>query len=284
MSSRWQAATSEDLERALAQAASFVAYPDVGDLSGLVARRIREAPAPAARRWARPNLREVLWPVARPILQPAWLKAAVAVAVVVAMFTGTLVFSPTARRAVAGWLGLRGVKIEIVPSPSITVSPSLGTGLQLGDRVTLAEVQPRVPFQILVPAELGAPDEIYLRNVGGVDQVTLLYRARPGLPKAAETGAGLLLTEFQASIDNQLIEKKVGSQATRIEAETVNRQPGYWIEGAHEVYLVGPDGEPIADTIRLAGNVLLWEHGKVTLRLEAAITEEQALRIAQSVR
>jgi hypothetical protein len=284
MSSGWQAATSEELEGALAQAAQFVAYPDMGDLSGLVARRIREAPAPAVRRWARPNLRELLRPVARPILQPAWLKAAVAVVVVVAMFTGTLVFSPAARRAVAGWLGLRGVKIEIVPSPSITVSPALGAALQLGERVTLAQVQPRLPFQILIPAELGPPDEIYLRTDLPIDEVTLVYRERPGLPAAATTGEGLLLSEFQAAIDGQLIEKKVGSQATRIEPVTVNGQPGYWIEGAHEVYLVGPDGEPIADTIRLAGNVLLWENGKVTLRIEAAITKGQALHIAQSVR
>lgn len=284
MRSGWQAATVEDLERALSQAAPFVAYPDAGDLSGLVARRIREVPVPAARRWAVPNLRDLLRPVARPILQPAWLKAAVAVAVVVVMFTGTLVFSPAARRAVAGWLGLRGVKIEIVPSPSITLPPSLGTGLDLGQRGTLAEIQPQVPFQILFPAGLGPPDEMYLRTDLAVYEVTLVYRARPGLPAAAATGEGLLLSEFQASIDNQLIEKKVGSQVTRIEAVTVNRQPGYWIEGAHEVYLLGPDGVPVADTVRMAGNVLLWEHGPITLRIEAAISEDQALRIARSVR
>ncbi|TMK96510.1 MAG: hypothetical protein E6G40_11435 [Actinobacteria bacterium] len=283
MSSRWQAATSEDLERALAQAASFVAYPEVGDLSGVVARRIREAPALAPRRRALPSLRELFRPAARPILQPAWLKAAVAVAVAVAMFTGTLVLSPTARHAVAGWLGLRGVKIEIVPSPSITVPRLLGTGLDLGDRVTLAEAQPQVPFEILFPAELGPPDELYLRTDLAVDEVTLVYRARPGLPAAAATGEGLLIGEFQAGIDNQLIEKKVGSQATKIEPVSVDGQPGYWIEGAHEVYLIGPDGEQLADTVRLAGNVLLWEKGKVTLRLEADISKAEALRIARSV-
>jgi hypothetical protein len=274
----------EDLERALSQAAPFVAYPDPGDLSGLVARRIREAPAPAAHRWALPNLRDLLRPAGRPILQPAWLKAAVAVAVVVAMFTGTLVFSPAARRAVAGWLGLRGVKIEIVPSPSITISPSLGTDLDLGQRGTLAEIQPQVPFEILFPGELGPPDEIFLRTDLAVDEVTLVYRARPGLPAAAATDEGLLIGEFQAAIDNQLIEKKLGTQATKIEPVTVNGQPGYWIEGAHEVYLIGPDGEELADTVRLAGNVLLWEQGNVTLRLEADISKAEALRIAGSVR
>jgi len=273
----------EDLERALSQAAPFVAYPDPGDLSGLVARRIQEAPAPAAHRWALRNLRDLLRPTARPILQPAWLKAAVALAVVVAMFTGTLVFSPAARRAVAGWLGLRGVKIEIVPSPSITISPSLGTGLDLGQRGTLAEIQPQVPFEILFPDALGPPDQIYLRTDLAVDEVTLVYRARPGLPAAAATGEGLLIGEFQAAIDNQLIEKKLGTQVTTIEPVTVKGQPGYWIEGAHEVYLIGPDGEELADTVRLAGNVLLWERGNVTLRLEADISKAEALRIAGSV-
>src|SRR5690349_18059456 len=133
MSSGWQGATAEDLERALVEVAPLVAYPDMSDLSGLVARRIREVPVPTARRRTRPNLRALLRPVPRPVLQPACVKAAVVVALVVMVFTGTLVLSPTARRAVAGWLGLRGVKIDIVPSPSLTVTPSLGTGLDLGD-------------------------------------------------------------------------------------------------------------------------------------------------------
>ena len=283
MPSGWRGATIEDLEQALAQAAPFVAFPETGDLSGVVARRIREVPLPT-RRWALPSLRELLRPAARPILQPAWLKATVALAVAVMMFTGTLVFSPSARHAVAGWLGLRGVRIQIVPSPSITLQPpALGAGLELGDRVTLAEAQPQVPFEILFPAQLGPPDEIYLRTDLAVDEVTLVYRARPGLPAAAATGEGLLIGEFQAGIDNQLIEKKVGSQATVIEPVNVNGQPGYWIEGAHEVYLIGPDGEQLADTVRLAGNVLLWEKGKVTLRLEADVSKGQALRIARSV-
>src|SRR3989442_16040976 len=159
-----RATTVEVLERGLTQPAPFVDYPKAGALSGLVTRRIREVPAPATRRWAVPNLRDLFRPVARPILQPAWLKTAVAVAVVAVMFTGTLVFSPAARHAVAGWLGLRGVKIEIVPSPSLTVSPSLGAGLDLGQRGSLAEIQPQVPFEILIPAALGPPDEMYLRT------------------------------------------------------------------------------------------------------------------------
>jgi hypothetical protein len=277
--------SNDELERALRGAAAFVAYPELPDLSGLVGRQVRESPAAARRRWPSWDIRRTLRPVLRPPLQPALARAAVAVAVAVAIFAGTMAFSPTARRAVAGWLGLRGVKIEVVPSPTLSRSPTpLGFGLDLGTRVTLSEAQEAVPFPILVPAALGPPDEVYLRIGFIQDQVTLLYRARSDLPRASTTGAGLLLTEFRATIDRELIEKKVALSSTRIDPVVVNGGPGYWIEGAHDIYLLGPDGEPIGDSVRLAGNVLLWEQGDVTLRIEADITKEQALAIAATVR
>ena len=64
---------------------------------------------------------------------------------------------------------------------------------------------------------------------------------------------------------------------------TVNGDPGFWIEGVHEIFYTGPEGEFLRDTARLAGNVLLWQHGSVTLRLEADVPMAQALAIAQSV-
>jgi hypothetical protein len=277
----------DGLERALRAAAPFVAYPDVADLAAVVSRRLREdaVPAPARRRWTGVDLRRAVRPVLRPALQPALARAAIALALIVTVLGGTLVFSPSARRAVAGWLGLRGVKIEVTPSSSPPRSPTpLGFGLDLGTQMTLAQAQAAVPFRILIPADLGAPDEVYLRTGFIQDQVTLLYRARPGLPRAATTGAGLLLTEFRASIDDELIEKKVARSSNRIETVRVNGGAGYWIEGAHDIYLIGPDGEPIGDSVRLAGNVLLWEQGDLTLRIEAEIAKEEALRIAESVR
>ena len=278
--------SDDELERALRGAAPFVEYPEVPDLSGLVGRRLREAPPVAARTgWVSLGLRRILRPVLRRAPQPILARVAVALIVAVAVFAGTLVLSPSARHAVAGWLGLRGVKIEVVPSPTVTRSPTpLGFGLDLGKRMTLAEAQAQVSFRILIPGGLGRPDEVYVRTGFIQDQVTLLYRARPGLPAAATTGAGLLLTEFRASLDRDLIEKKVAASSTRIVATQVNGGDGYWIEGAHDLYLVGPDGEPIGDSVRLAGNVLLWEQGDLTLRIEADIQMAQALTIAATVR
>src|SRR2546427_2207599 len=104
--------SDEELGRALRQVAPLVAYPEVTDVSGLVGRRLREAPpSPARRRWAPWDVRGVLRPVLRPAFQPALARAAVAVMLAIALFAGTMVFSPAARHAVAGWLGLRGVKI-----------------------------------------------------------------------------------------------------------------------------------------------------------------------------
>jgi hypothetical protein len=216
---------------------------------------------------------------------------AVAAALVVVILAGTMVFSPGARRAVAGWLGLRGVKIESAPSgaptPTATPTLALGAGLDLGQRVTLAEAQAAVPFQIMVPTdpELGPPDEVYLRQGNIANQVTLLYRERPGLPKAAFTGAALLLTEFQARIDEEFVLYKVVHLGATVERATVNGDPGFWISGGpHEVAYYDPDQDFVQDRTRLAGNVLLWQHGEVTLRIEADIERDVAIRFASSVR
>jgi hypothetical protein len=283
--------SDEELERALRQAAAFVAYPELTDLSGLVGRRLRQAPPLAARRrWSPWDLRRILRPVLRPALQPALARAAVALVLAIAVFAGTMAFSPGARHAVAGWLGLRGVKITVTPSP-ISPSPSpsplptsLGSGLELGKRVTIAQVQGIVPFTIVVPAELGAPDEVYLRTGFVENQVILLYRARPGLPAARLTGAGLLFTEFQAHVDTEFVQGKIlFLGATSVEPVTVNGDPGFWIEGApHEIQYFDPSGREVPDQTRLAGNVLLWQHGDVTFRIEADIGRAEAIRIAES--
>jgi hypothetical protein len=42
-------------------------------------------------------------------------------------------------------------------------------------------------------------------------------------------------------------------------------------------------GQIVAETVRLAGAVLLWERGGLVLRLEGARTLGEALRIARSL-
>jgi hypothetical protein len=272
-----------ELEAALSALGSELDLPAGGDLAAVVAQRLRMAPRRAPRltlvRALRPG-REL-----RPLVRPGWQRVAAAAAAVLVLATGTLVASPGARRAVAGWLGLRGERITVVPSLPGHLRSSLGAGLTLGQRVTLSQAQRQAAFRILVPraSELGQPDEVYVgpQIYGG--QVTLLYRARPGLPKASTTGAGLLVTEFAATIATPYIEKMVGPDAT-IEALVVGGRPAYWIAGRpHAIEYRDRNGDLVPDSIRLAGNVLVWERGDVTLRLEGRISKPEALRIAASV-
>jgi hypothetical protein len=270
------------LERLVAEVGPLVDFPVLPDLSMAVGRQLREVPAPPS--WSPAALRSRLRSALRPVLRPAWQPVAVALVTLIALLSGTLAFSPTARRAVADWLGLRGVRIQFTPTPSASPLP-LGTGLNLGERVTLVEAQSRVPFRILVPhvPELGPPDAVYLRTGNFAEQVTLLWRARPGLPRAAQTGVGLLLTQFKATVDEQYL-KKIAFEATSLEFLTVNGGNAFWIAGApHQISLLDEDGNLVPETIRLAGNVLLWEQGELTLRIESDLSKEGAVRIATSV-
>jgi hypothetical protein len=222
----------------------------------------------------------------RPLFRPAWQRVAIAVAAMVAVLTGVLTVSPGAREAVARWLGLRGARLEVVPTlPSAPARP-LGEGLFLGRRLSLAGAGRSVPYDILVPTlpELGSPDEVYFEARVGDGIVSLVYRSRPGIPPAAETGAALLVTQFRARIDEELIEKKLLGTGTDIEFVTVDGGDGYWLEGRpHVLYFQDPDGVRLEQSVRLAGNVLLWERGDLTLRIEGDITREQAIRIAESM-
>jgi hypothetical protein len=278
-----------ELERALASVGELIDYPtlDRDRFTAAVVRRIVDLPAPAREpvlarlrgRVLRPGHRR---PVA-PVFRPAWERAAAALVAVVVLFSGVLVFSPGARRAVAGWLGLGGVRIVVTPTQPTAPRLTLGEGLDLGDRVTVDRARALVSYRVLVPSVLGSPDQVYESPELPGGGVSLVYRAGPGLPRASTTGVGLLVTEFRADLNDIAIQKSLGP-TTRLESVNVNGQTGFWIEGElHGIVYTKPDGEPFLDTARLAQNVLLWQQGEVTLRIECSLTRDQALRIAQSM-
>ncbi len=172
----------------------------------------------------------------------------------------------------------------VTPTP-VTPTP-VGEKLRLGERLDLAEARRRVAFAILLPTlpELGVPDEIYLATPPRGSQVALVYRARPGVLRASATGVALLLTELQGDLEPNFLGKGIGP-GTRLQEVTVNGRPGYWLEGAPHVFFYrDPAGEVVQETLRLAGNTLLWEENGLTLRLEGDLTRDEALRIAGSLR
>jgi hypothetical protein len=200
-------------------------------------------------------------------------RALVIALAVVAVAAGAVFAVPSTRAAILEFFHLRGVTIERVDELP-TVPVQTGPGTFLGDRVTLAEARERADFDVVVPEALGEPDEIYLQEgppPGGM--VSFVYGTSED-PRA-------LFTQFAARVD-EVIFKKVAPD-TKIEPVTVAGQAGFWLEGAHFFAYLDRAGDLQSEQVRLAGNVLLWERGTRTLRLEADISKEEALRIAASV-
>jgi hypothetical protein len=281
-----------ELERVLVEVASAVAWAEPGDLAAAVRAGIeRREVEPAA---VRPAPRRVLAPFRRPIRVPApsWRAAVAVAAAVVVLATGALAISPSARHAVADWLGLGGERITVTPTPPPVPTRSplptptvLGQGLDLGTPGTLAEARRAVGFRPLLPHDpaVGPPARVYVQTlVPDVRQVFLVWAPGPALLESDATGVGLLIGEFRASVDRTLVEKF--ADAGRVEFLRIDGRPAYWVEGLHEVSYVDRGGRFIPDTVRLAGNVLLWSRGGITFRLESALSKAEAIRLARSVR
>ncbi len=200
---------------------------------------------------------------------------------------------PDFRTAVADRLGLSGIVIRFVgeaPPELPPPAPHEAIGY-LGRQLSSSEARTEVDFSILVPATavLGEPDRVYV-GFGRSEEpiVTLVYRDSDELPESEFTGVGALLTQFRASTSRELIEKGLYAKGifpdTTLTSVTVSGAPGYWIEGAdHMLVYEVSSGETFTDELRLAGNVLLWERGDMTYRLESELTMETAIEIAESL-
>jgi hypothetical protein len=207
-----------------------------------------------------------------------------ALVVLALILSGVFAASPTVRRTVERWLGLRGVKVVETPRPS-TLPPTrtLGDGLDLGSKIDLVGAEERLRRKLLVPQGLGTPDAIYIRDltIGG-SEVFLVYRDRPGIPSAETTGVALLVSEFTGEVYRPGFQKL--SFGATIERVTVNGGRGLWIEGGHGLAYLDTNGDEVQDQFRLAGNVLLWEQGELTVRIESALSKAEALTLGATFR
>jgi hypothetical protein len=204
-----------------------------------------------------------------------------AAAAVLLLAAITVAAVPPARDAVATYLGLRGVliqKVEHPPTPSPLPPGRLGERLGLGDRVTLEQANKLGGFDVVIPARLGQPDEVYFNS--GRDMVSLVYAARSGLPAANQTGVGLLVAEFPAQLTQDSMGKMLGPGSTLTPVD-LGGGPAYFISGQHVFYFFNGSGG--TDESRLAANTLIWQRGKVVIRMEGQISQQQAIDLARSL-
>ncbi|MBA2637949.1 MAG: hypothetical protein H0U79_06990 [Solirubrobacterales bacterium] len=206
----------------------------------------------------------------------------VAAAVILLLPAAAVAAVPSARDAVLEALGIQGVKILRTPEV-VPLSP--GRRLDLGQRLPTASAASRVTFQVVAPdtGVLGAPEEVYYRPSPPGGALSFVYRVRAGIPRSPLTRRGLVLTQFQGT-DASLFAAKFVGAGTSVETVRVLGERGVWLAGRpHQFGYVDVRGRTRTEKLRLAGNTLLWQRGRLTLRLEGAISKVAALRIAGTV-
>jgi hypothetical protein len=199
--------------------------------------------------------------------RPARRTLAIALAAALLVAGGAMAAPPT-RHFILRILGLRGVRIERVPQlPAHPASPA-GAGLRLGlgQRIRLADVRGAVTFRVLIPP--GSPVAYEKRDV-------------PGGRISFRIGR-VLITEFRGTATPFIV--KVLGPRTKLTHVSVHGGPGVDLSHApHEVLVQTPNGQVQADRVRLAGNVLLFDHRGLTVRIEGTHTLAQALALARSL-
>jgi hypothetical protein len=257
--------STDRLEVLLLEVANEIDYPPTPELSFRVAHRIARdplAPERSRRRWLRPAL-------------------AIGIVIVLIGYFA-LAFSPTARRAVADLLGVLGIEISVTDGSTIPLPPR-NTELELGRRTSIPAAYEEVDFPVKAPsveAIEGMGAAVYLDpSIGESGMLSFVY------PHDARTydDVELLITQFEASVDETFLKKTLamGSDVRFVDAPGTT---GYWVSGQpHLFYYLESDGDLREESLRLAGNVLLWEEAGVTYRIEGAETLAEAQQIAASL-
>lgn len=265
--------TEQELDAALAEVGERLAYPRPTRLADAVRARLRE---PHARPW---------WDVLR---SPRYAFAPILATVAVLALVIVLAV-PGARAAATVFLHAWGIDIfqgPAIATPAVSPSPRAG----LGSITTLDDARRRADFTVRVPTDprLGTPEEVYRDRAdatGARQRISLVYGQRAGIQMSHEPGVSVLVVEFRGTFDETLIGGKGVGPDTKIESLSVNGGRGLWLEGApHLFFYRDASGQILTETLRLAGNTLIWEQDGVTFRLEAQVSRDEALAIAASFR
>jgi hypothetical protein len=200
--------------------------------------------------------------------------------------------------AAAIGLGVPGIRIDLRQLPTQTPGPTAAApgpsastagatsgptarptppDQELGPIVSLDQARSTAGFGVLLPSAAGyeAPSEVHLNGVQPFTRVAIWYAPQR-----------TLLTEFLGEIQPDAFQKVVGG-GTTVEPVKLGQADGWWIAGApHELMLMflDPDGQTRWQDVTVTGNVLVWQAGSVTLRLETPLDQAGAIAVATSLR
>ena len=192
-----------------------------------------------------------------------------ALAAVLAVGAAVLAASPGARSAFLRVFGIGGVRIIRLDAEPPAAAARL---VPLGRPVTLAEAARRVSFRIRVPETTSGrpPTRVYLMQAAGQGIVSFVWCCR----------RRVVLSELSSSVP-AVFEKQLGP-ATKLERVAVVRGgDGIWLEDSdHVIRIFGVTSMEVR-RVHVTGSVLIWQDGKITLRLDGELTKDEALAIAR---
>jgi hypothetical protein len=248
--------TNEQLSTALVALGRDLAYPETPALSGAVTARLAAERA----RGTRPRLPGLALPNRR--------RVALLVAVGVLALVGI---------AAAARLAIGAFEIRVQPNASPPASRSPVQPSAIGDPVSEAEAVARAGFEPALPPG-PAPDEVYVIDTEFGD-AGVLYAWRPSAtyPRIEGTGWGLVLIAAQG--DREFATKTVNRFDALVEVK-VNGRPAAWIPVPHEISVATDEG---SETFAVTGNVLIWQAGDLTYRLETELGRSEAIVLAESI-
>ena len=184
------------------------------------------------------------------------------IAVAIALAAIAVAFAvPQSRASILHFFDIGRVHVRVVDTLPPAQERPLSAGL--GKRVSLQEARTDFPGLLLPPTATVPP--LYLAR-GAVLSLVFDHKGEPVLLSELLGGGGVYL-------------KKLASGSTDIEEVHVGGAFGLWLSGGPHVFFTPRRSS------RLAGNVLVWESGSTTYRLEGRkLGKSEALAIAESLR
>ncbi|HEY1509384.1 MAG TPA: hypothetical protein VGF93_10305 [Solirubrobacteraceae bacterium] len=242
---------NEQLEQRLVALGEALEIPQTPDLVPAVIARLPDRRAHAA--W-RPR-----------VTRPA--RRSLALALAALLLLAAVAFAvPSTRHTILRVFGLRGVAIERVPKlPALP--PGSGKRLALGQRIAVDRARHAASFTALLTPH---PTATYLATDVAGGRLSVI-------------DGGALITEFRGTTI-PIVLKLIGP-GTQVAQQVIDGSPSVYLSGApHEVLFMTTEGAFKRERVRLAGNVLAWQRGAVTVLIEGTHTLDQALAVARSLR
>jgi len=251
----------------LRRASRALTYPPTPAIAAAVAGRLREAGQrpPSSRTQATVDVLRGWWS------RRAARLALVGVIGLLAVLSLALAI-PQSRSALADFFGLSHVRVEVGPIQGPT--PPLLSPERFARPASVSQAQELVDFPLRFPTRKSLrlrPDAVYLQGEAANAPVVIFVYEDEGFD-LYQTRGGFF--------------GKGGPDPSLIHEIEFGGQPALWIdEGGHIASFLDEAGRVVVESRRTVDRAtLLWEEGGITYRLETSRSQEEAIRVAESLR